>query len=300
MSYKHRAHARLIKMADGSIGLESSYDRRLVLALKTAIPGPDRRWDGVDEVWRIAPRQQYVDELSRICQIYLGLEPTIPPGLLGGTTAQKVVELVKMLYLGLPKDRGDTEPSSMGYADNDWSLLFPLSVLRRWFDLELDEGLPEPTKMLSLYAVLGIKKSATQEDLKKAYRRAAKTWHPDYCQEDDAAAQFIRIKAAYDVLKDPAKRKRYDMGLILEASLANAPKTAHDRYSAFPSSGSYQSAVSWRPPLRCGLLMLEGAKSLGRLRVSKILKWEDIINSKGQVLVTSWHRGANHFTERWV
>ncbi len=59
--------------------------------------------------------------------------------------------------------------------------------------------------------VLGVERSATIEDIKRAYRRLARRFHPDINPGDRlAAAQFRRIAEAYETLSDPARRKRYD------------------------------------------------------------------------------------------
>jgi molecular chaperone DnaJ len=61
------------------------------------------------------------------------------------------------------------------------------------------------------YAVLGVSASATQDDIKKQYRRLAKKFHPDANQNDpNAAERFKVISEAYNVLGDAAKRKQYD------------------------------------------------------------------------------------------
>jgi molecular chaperone DnaJ len=64
-----------------------------------------------------------------------------------------------------------------------------------------------------LYKVLGVERKATQEEIKKAYRKLARQYHPDR-NPDNAAAEerFKKISAAYDVLGDPDKRKQYDRG----------------------------------------------------------------------------------------
>ena len=63
------------------------------------------------------------------------------------------------------------------------------------------------------YAVLGVPRDASADDIKKAYRKLALKWHPDRHPEDkrsEAEAQFKRIAEAYEVLSDPDKRSRYD------------------------------------------------------------------------------------------
>ena len=60
------------------------------------------------------------------------------------------------------------------------------------------------------YEVLGVSRSATPEEIQRAYRKLARTYHPDINKDPEADGRFREIAEAYDVLSDPDARKRYD------------------------------------------------------------------------------------------
>lgn len=60
------------------------------------------------------------------------------------------------------------------------------------------------------YKVMGVEKTASPDEIRHAYRRLARKYHPDVSKEADAEAKFKEVGEAYEVLKDPEKRKKYD------------------------------------------------------------------------------------------
>jgi DnaJ-class molecular chaperone len=91
-----------------------------------------------------------------------------------------------------------------------------------------------------LYATIGVSRDASQEDIKRAYRKLAKELHPDLNPDKpDVAERFKKITAAYDILSDPEKRGRYDRGEI-DASGQERPQYRYYRdFAEDPAAGRY-------------------------------------------------------------
>lgn len=66
--------------------------------------------------------------------------------------------------------------------------------------------------MADYYDLLGLDRGASQDDIKKAYRKIARELHPDVNPDPEVQNKFKEVTAAYDILSDPQKRQRYDMG----------------------------------------------------------------------------------------
>lgn len=91
-----------------------------------------------------------------------------------------------------------------------------------------------------LYATLGVKRGASADEIKKAFRKAAQKYHPDVSKAPDAAAKFKEINDAYQVLSDAEQRARYDR--FGEAGLGGAGQGAPGGGGGFP--GGFQGGFS--------------------------------------------------------
>jgi molecular chaperone DnaJ len=81
----------------------------------------------------------------------------------------------------------------------------------------------------SLYDTLGVPKSASADEIKKAYRKLARQYHPDRNPGDESAeSRFKEVQTAYDVLSDPEKRKQYDAWGTLNGRPGPGPGGAGD------------------------------------------------------------------------
>ena len=93
-----------------------------------------------------------------------------------------------------------------------------------------------------LYKALGVAKAATADEIRKAYRKIAKSSHPDLNPGDNAAeTRFKAAQAAWDILGDPDKRARYDRGEIDATGQDRPQQQFWRRYADAGEGGRYQS-----------------------------------------------------------
>jgi len=274
------AAACRIDLANGALAITSPYDAGFVADLKATIPNSERKWDGTTKRWLVSPN--YGSQLQRLVAQHYGVSVSLPEAT--GTPTASAMRLLDVRYIGAAKEREDGQQTSYGWSAGEWSVIFPKSVLLKWFGQT-----SRPDEAQTLYGVMGVSQDVSAAELKAAWKRLARTWHPDVSREPGSREQFQAIQAAYEVLNDPTMRAKYDAGLKLEAlSKAHTP-----RHVAVAKN-------EYRAPLRCGLILAEGQARLGRFIVSKILQWGDIVNLHGEVLITSWAAGDDHFTESWM
>ena len=95
------------------------------------------------------------------------------------------------------------------------------------------------------YVTLGVERDATQDEIKRAYRKLARKYHPDVSKEADAEEQFKLVGEAYEVLKDPEKRAAYDqLGADWQAGQDFRPPPDWDQGFEFGGDGFSDSGFS--------------------------------------------------------
>ena len=93
------------------------------------------------------------------------------------------------------------------------------------------------------YKIMGVERTASQDEIKRAYRKLARKYHPDVSKEADAEARFKEVGEAYEVLKDPDKRAAYDqLGANWKAGQEFKPPPDWD--AGFEFSGGFTGDAS--------------------------------------------------------
>lgn len=87
------------------------------------------------------------------------------------------------------------------------------------------------------YETLGVARTAGADEIRRAYRKLARQFHPDVNKEKDAQAKFTQVQEAYDVLSDEQKRKRYDQYGSAEPAAAGASGRPHYTWSNVGNTG---------------------------------------------------------------
>lgn len=276
----------ITRLKDG-LAVNAPYNQGFVKDLKDAIPYNKRTWSKPD--WIVA--NEYEFTVVGFILIYYGVAPRIIDK--SKEPAEKIQKTIKVEYIGRCKTQslsGDLSAST--WADGGWTVIILESALRGWFEKKNDRN---PDGSDTLYATLAVDPDATAEEIKKAYRRLARQWHPDVNHNDpDAAEMFKKINDANQKLSDPISRKKYDFML-------DVMRRTESKYDITDTLKKHNDDLyGYRSPLLCGYLDVEGSMSFGKLIVEKINAWNDITNAEGKTMVTTWINGEKTFTVYWV
>jgi len=94
------------------------------------------------------------------------------------------------------------------------------------------------------YEALGVSRDASDEEIRAAYRRLARKYHPDVNKESGAEDRFKEISEAYDALRDPEKRARFDRGGDVRTDYGNGGADASDIFESFFRRGGGAGGTS--------------------------------------------------------
>jgi hypothetical protein len=203
---------------------------------------------------------------------------------IGRAQAVDVAGIYDVTYIGWPKARANGEFVSSGMlADGSWGLDLPMEVMRAYFEnrdpAEQEAQVPTGPIGPGFYGVLMIPQAATADELKAAFRKLSKMYHPDLSDAPDAATLFINLKKAYDTLSDPALRAKHDAILRMTSTSSDyAPLTTNVVLGASTTS-------NWGPTYRCGKITIQGTTFGGNVRVQKITGW--VLNKRRRIISKS-------------
>ncbi len=261
---------------NGGLKVITPYNQNFVFELKAGVPAVARRWDRSSKAWLVS--RAYCDTIRDLITKHYGATPIMP----SVKSDQPTIEIYEFQADYIANCRAE---AASVHVNGEWCVRIPENVLRRWFkQAEREEaacGVPQ-----TYYAVLGLEQSCLPGDIKTAYRRAARQWHPDVCREPNAREMFEAGKEAYEILSDPISRNRYNAGLAFEALMPKKQLYTTSTYSTFI------------PLLRCGKLKVRGYREIGILVVEEILEWNDIVDEQGRTMTSFWV--GSEFTTAWL
>lgn len=233
------------------------YDPGFVAELKLCVPASSRKWNPETKAWTVESR--YIPDVKRLMLKAFGQADVLNQETFTQSKAQRYDRYL-IEYVARVKDDG----YALCWAKDGFTVRVSEKVLREFFELGMPVEVETKSVPSDYYQVLGIKVSATPDEVKTAWRRGVMTWHPDRCHEPDAQDWFQAVQEAYQVLSNQTLRPKYDAGRKLD-QLAHKEERHQKKV---------MDTYGYTPPVRCGLLTFEGVQGV-YLEITKILKWDD-------------------------
>lgn len=269
------------------VRVATPYNQEFVNLLKEKVPYAARSWQ--KPYWMIDAK--YLDTVKSLAELYFDFVDVVHDK----AQAKQTRETILIEYLG----RCKTDDWNIAYANaqvnGSWNVRVSETVLRAYFENASHTEAPTQT---TLYHLLGAKLTASQDELKSAFKRAARTWHPDLNKDPDAAEMFRKVKEAFDLLENPVKRAKYDAGLKLQAAheQVNVPSWKQANLTTHSDYG-------YRAPATSGIVDCEIENGVKRT-ITKIHDWKDDTRKIGNIIlirVAYWKRDGDkgHLETKW-
>lgn len=272
-------YSEVIKI-NNSYTLSFSYDPALIADLKANIPSHHLRWNPTHKLWQVSIHK--VNKAIEILERY-GASISFARDTVGKLVYHN--KIITLDYLGACKSYGNDDPVAFGYSDNSWSVVIPQTTLIDFFGATSNVDI---LRTKNLFNILQVSQSSNDNEVKTAYRSAAKKYHPDVYKESNGTEIFKRIKEAYDALKTQDGRDRYALGLKMEGMLKD-------------ESDNKKPDILFRSPLNCGKLRVVGTDLFeDTFLVSTILSWDKLTNKYGQVAVARWDSNKKRVETEWI
>jgi len=276
-------------------------DQTFVDELKRQIGANNRGWDPDTRSWVISPWA--LPELQSVIRRMGYQMPNFPP--IRPSAPEIEEKIYRIDYVGQCKEREDKTITALGLVYGFWSVEIPEDVLKKFFD-KGGKGLITDTE--THYQILGLEETATPAEIKSAYRKYARQWHPDTCSEPEAPAMFRQINESYELLFNPVMRKRYDFGLHFEREAAKRQAKIDAAQTAAPRRKGrggrrrrqFNENPYYRCPLRCGLVKVKGFQTVSKFKVTEIISWDDVTDQSGHVMSSSWEIVTKSVKIRWI
>lgn len=266
------------------IQVATPYHKEFVALLKEKVPSNARAWDGQAKVWNVDAK--YFDAVKGLAELHFDYVDVVHDR----AQAKQMRQTILIEYLGRCKETDWNVAFANAQVNGAWNTRVSETVLRAYFE----NATRVNTSQTTLYQLLGAKSTASLDELKRAYFRAAKVWHPDLNADPDAAEMFRKVKSAWDVLENPLQRAKYDAGLKLQAVQVNVPSWQTLSLATYSDYG-------YRAPATCGLVDCEVEQGIKRT-ITQIYDWQDdtrVIGGLTLIRVASWDKQTQSVKTKW-
>lgn len=227
-----------------------AYNPEIIGWIKEAIPVHQRSWNPDKKQWILDD-----ESFDLLRQRY----PHTPLVVTAVENNNSDTQEFTLEYIGRPKYAfAQKQVIAFGWNGHKIVIAISIEALQEWF------------KVGTLYDQLGLKQTASKDEIKSAYWRLARQWHPDVCQEPDAQEQFVKIKTIYELLSNPLKKKKYDLGLRIFGSQQKS--NVHPGEALPLRSGVITGKIEYKP----------------NKVLTSITSWKDVIDNQGRTLVSTW------------
>jgi hypothetical protein len=282
----------MITAKDGYYQINIPYN--LKDEFKARVPAKHRGWNQDARCWTVS--REGIAIAQAFLESHFG-KIEIPPLEESSAIAATIQKTFTVEYIGQCKERDGGIISALASVHGFWSLEFPEEVLKVWFERRVSKD-----GLQTFYQALCVFETSTDQEIKSAYRRLSRQWHPDVCQNEEVnpGETFRKLTDAYEVLRDSTKRRRYDAGLFFERESKRSQLEPGLDLGLSYSHRRALKSFHFRAPLRCGLITAEGVQRLSRFTASKIIAWDDITDGDGRVMTASWNKHTESIEIKWI